>query len=85
MGVDLPQPFDMLVFYRGLHCPICIVYLSELNRLLPEFTERGVNVLAIILVPVFAVGALIAVQRGARSLRTWGVATAMFAALSLSA
>ena len=38
-----------------------------------------------ILVPVFAVGALIAVQRGARSLRTWGVATAMFAALSLSA
>ncbi len=38
-----------------------------------------------VLVPLFAVGALIAVQRGARPLRSWSVAAAMFAMLSLSA
>ena len=38
-----------------------------------------------VLLPVFAVGALIAVRRGSRRLRTWGVAAAMFAALALSA
>jgi hypothetical protein len=37
-----------------------------------------------VLVPAFAVGALWAIRRGARPLRAWGVATAMFAALSLS-
>jgi hypothetical protein len=38
-----------------------------------------------VLAPVFAVGALWAIRRGARPLRAWGIATAMFAALSLSA
>jgi hypothetical protein len=37
-----------------------------------------------VLVPVFAVVALVAVQRGARPLRTWGVAAAMFALLAVS-
>jgi hypothetical protein len=37
-----------------------------------------------VLLPVFAIGALIVVQRGGRPLRAWGVAAAMFAALSLS-
>ncbi|MGZ8468449.1 MAG: DUF2231 domain-containing protein [Gemmatirosa sp.] len=38
-----------------------------------------------VLVPAFAIGALVAIRRGARPLRAWGIATAMFAALSLSA
>lgn len=38
-----------------------------------------------VLLPIFAVVALVAVHRGANSLRTWGIAAAMFAALSLSA
>jgi len=42
-----PQQFTMLVFYRGLHCPLCRSYLSELNRLAEEFTQRGVEVIAI--------------------------------------
>jgi len=33
-----------------------------------------------VLVPAFAVAALWAIRRGARPLRAWGVATAMFAA-----
>ena len=42
-----PEQFTMLVFYRGLHCPICRSYLTELNRLAEEFTQRGVEVIAI--------------------------------------
>lgn len=37
----------MLVFYRGLHCPVCRTYLSELDRKLDEFMRRGVEVIAI--------------------------------------
>ncbi|GAB4532053.1 MAG: peroxiredoxin-like family protein [Roseibium sp.] len=37
----------LVVFYRGLHCPICANYLKELGRLTPEFAERGVKTIAI--------------------------------------
>lgn len=39
--------FDLLVFYRGLHCPICTKYLLELERLEPEFRQRGVQALTL--------------------------------------
>ncbi len=42
-----PQNFTMVVFYRGLHCPICRAQLSELQRMLPEFDKRGVKVIAV--------------------------------------
>lgn len=42
-----PAQFSLLVFYRGLHCPICAKYLLELARLQPEFERRGVAPLAI--------------------------------------
>jgi peroxiredoxin len=38
-----PQNFTMIVFYRGLHCPICRRYLSELNGMIGEFDKRGVS------------------------------------------
>lgn len=41
------ENFTMLVFYRGLHCPICRTYLTELNRLADDFAERGIKVLAL--------------------------------------
>ena len=44
---ESPQHFTLVVFYRGLHCPICQKYLLELGRLQPEFEKRGVNVIAI--------------------------------------
>ncbi|HEY2929121.1 peroxiredoxin-like family protein [Piscinibacter sp.] len=44
---DAPQNFTLVVFYRGLHCPICHKYLLELGRLQPEFDKRGVKVIAI--------------------------------------
>lgn len=37
----------MVVFYRGLHCPVCRAYLAELERKLAAFTERGVEVIAV--------------------------------------
>jgi peroxiredoxin len=47
LGADKPTAFDMIVVYRGLHCPICKTYLGELEAKLPEFAKRGVNVIAI--------------------------------------
>ncbi|SDS69847.1 Peroxiredoxin [Gillisia sp. Hel1_33_143] len=42
-----PENFTLLVFYRGLHCPVCKKYLKELEELLPEFKEKGVEVVAV--------------------------------------
>lgn len=36
-----------LVFYRGVHCPVCINQLTELAEKLPEFEKRGVKPIAI--------------------------------------
>jgi peroxiredoxin len=42
-----PERFTLVVFYRGLHCPICRGYLGELAKLEPEFKARGVDVVAL--------------------------------------
>jgi peroxiredoxin len=47
LGATPATTFDMVVFYRGLHCPICAKYLMELERLMPEFEKRGVQVVAV--------------------------------------
>ena len=47
LGAQPGERFDLITFYRGLHCPICAKYLLELERLSPEFATRGVNVFAI--------------------------------------
>lgn len=47
LGANPGDTFDLLVFYRGLHCPLCAKYLLELERLMPEFASRGVQVVAI--------------------------------------
>ena len=47
LGATPAPTFDLVVFYRGLHCPICAKYLMELDRLMPEFEKRGVGVVAV--------------------------------------
>lgn len=37
----------VVCFYRGLHCPICATYLTELEKLTPEFAKRGVKTIAV--------------------------------------
>jgi peroxiredoxin len=47
LGAAPAERFDLIVFYRGLHCPICAKYLTELERLAPEFLAKGVNIVAV--------------------------------------
>jgi len=42
-----PERFTMVVFYRGLHCPVCRKYIGELDGLVGDFAERGVDVIAV--------------------------------------
>ncbi|MEO0996094.1 MAG: peroxiredoxin-like family protein [Pseudomonadota bacterium] len=42
-----PKAFSMIVFYRGLHCPICKGQLRDLNRKAAEFANRGVEFIAV--------------------------------------
>ncbi|MFT6023832.1 MAG: peroxiredoxin [Ascidiaceihabitans sp.] len=49
--VTLGQPRDghtwqLVVIYRGLHCPICKTYLKKLDQLVPDFNAIGVDVVA---------------------------------------
>lgn len=42
-----PQHFTLVVFYRGLHCPVCTKYLRELEPMVPDFQKHGVEVIAL--------------------------------------
>ncbi|WP_404385190.1 peroxiredoxin-like family protein [Caenispirillum salinarum] len=42
-----PRAFTMLVFYRGLHCPVCKGYLQELNEKIGQFRDLGVTAVAV--------------------------------------
>ena len=59
-----PQHFTLLVFYRGLHCPVCRAYLSELNRLHADFVARGVTVF---------VASSDGADRAAQAVKDWGL------------
>jgi len=41
------ENFTMIVFYRGLHCPVCAMYLAEIERMSEEYAERGVKVIGV--------------------------------------
>lgn len=47
LAEQTPARFTLVVFYRGLHCPICRGYLGELVKLEGEFRARGVELIAI--------------------------------------
>jgi peroxiredoxin len=47
LGMEKPSNFTLLVFYRGLHCPICKTQLKDLESKLDDFDKRGVAVVAI--------------------------------------
>lgn len=47
IDTEIPERFSFVVFYRGLHCPICRTQLAELETKLPEFAKRGVTVIAL--------------------------------------
>lgn len=41
------RDWQLVVVYRGLHCPICKKYLATLEALAPEFHDIGVDVVAV--------------------------------------
>ncbi len=47
LSEQTPENFILLIFFRGLHCPICSTYLRELQRRLDEFAEAGVTCIAV--------------------------------------
>lgn len=46
-----PDFFTMIVFYRGLHCPICKKYLEKLNEIHDDLEDKGVQVIAVSMDP----------------------------------
>ena len=42
-----PETFAMIVFNRGLHCPVCQAQLRELDRRIDELGERGIEVVSV--------------------------------------
>ncbi len=47
LGDQKSERFTMVVFFRGLHCPVCQAQLRELDRRLGELAERGIGVIAV--------------------------------------
>lgn len=41
------KDWQMVVVYRGKHCPICTRYLGELNDALPDLNKLGIDVVAV--------------------------------------
>lgn len=64
LGEKKPKNFTLVVFYRGLHCQRCKGYLGELERLLPDFARRGVDVVAVSADPK---------DRAEKSVADWGL------------
>jgi peroxiredoxin len=42
-----PDNFTMIVFYRGLHCPVCKSYLQKLQSLTANYIESGFSIIAV--------------------------------------
>lgn len=60
----LGDNFTLLLFYRGVHCPICKKQVSELQSKLSDFAERGVTAVAI---------SMDSQERAQKSVDEWGV------------
>lgn len=41
------QDWQLIVVYRGKHCPLCTNYLKELETLQPEFQALGIEIVAV--------------------------------------
>lgn len=47
LASDGSERGTVICFYRGLHCPICANYLTDLEKNLDAFKERSVGVVAV--------------------------------------
>ena len=44
LSAETPKNFTMVLFYRGLHCPVCKNYLGQMKELLSEYEQAGFSV-----------------------------------------
>ena len=44
LAAQSPATATMLIFYRGLHCPICKDYLGRVAKMADQFTENGMPI-----------------------------------------
>ena len=47
LEANLNKTKTMVVFYRGLHCPLCLLQIKELGRLQKEYQEKGVEIVVV--------------------------------------
>ena len=47
LASEKAEKLALLAFYRGVFCPVCRVWLADLDRLAPDFELRGVSVIAL--------------------------------------
>lgn len=47
LSQDRPSLMSMIVFYRGLHCQQCQMYLRDLESRLTDFNNRGITSVAV--------------------------------------
>ena len=59
-----PESFTVVVFYRGLHCPVCKGFLGELDGLVPAYADVGAEVIAV---------SMDSAERAAQAVSDWGL------------
>ena len=59
-----PEAFTMIVFYRGLHCPVCKSYTNTLNSLVDDYAERGIKIVTV---------SMDTEERARTSVQDWGL------------
>ena len=64
LSASKPENFTLLVFYRGLHCPVCKGQLNDLQDKLEALQERGIAAVAI---------SMDSEERATETKRDWGV------------
>lgn len=47
LGQPLQGQWQLLVMYRGLHCPICKKYLGQMNDMKADFDKMNVQIVAV--------------------------------------
>jgi peroxiredoxin len=47
IAAQAPKNFTQVVFYRGMHCPVCKNYLRSIDARLADFQGHGVETIAI--------------------------------------
>ena len=59
-----PEAATMVIFYRGLHCPVCEGYLAKVAEKAPSFAEKGMPIVLASMDPE---------DRAAKARKDWGI------------